>query len=156
MHIESFLQNQLEDVFKVFWKLCKSKKLNCHIFPENSHSLLWNSMCAVVQPTSYDVTHWFLLWSSPQFHVVIKSRKWRWIGHTLRKPVTDIRRHALSWNPAGKTRRGRLRNTWQRSIEDEAKKVGKSWPQIRTLAKNRVRWRTFVDGLCSALSHGHK
>ena len=64
--------------------------------------------------------------------------------HTLRKPVTDVTRHTLSWNPAGK-RIGRPRSTWQRSVEDEAKKVGKSWPQIRKLAKNRVRWRAFVD-----------
>ena len=87
---------------------------------------------------------------------IIRRRKWRWIGHTLRKPVTDITRHALSWNPATKRRRGRPRNTWQRSVEDEAKEVGKSWPRIKKLAKIRVRWRTFVDGLCSALSDGYK
>ena len=87
---------------------------------------------------------------------IIRRRKWRWIGHILRRPVTDITRHALSWNPAGKRKRGRPRNTWQRSVEDEAKKVGKSWPQIRKIAKNRVRWRIFVDGLCSALIDGHK
>ena len=67
---------------------------------------------------------------------IIRRRKWRWTGHTLRKPVTDITRHALSWNPAGKRRRGRPRNTWQRSVKDETKKVDKSWPQLRKLTKN--------------------
>ena len=56
---------------------------------------------------------------------IIRRRKWRWIGHTLRKPVTDKTRHALSCNPAGKRRRGRARNTWQRSVEDEA--LNESW-----------------------------
>ena len=36
------------------------------------------------------------------------------------------------------------------------KKIWKSLPQIRKMAKNRMRWRTFVDGLYSALSDGHR
>ena len=45
----------------------------------------------------------------------IKKRKWRWIGHTLRKPPNTITRQAITWNPPGKRRRGRPRNTWQRT-----------------------------------------
>ena len=67
---------------------------------------------------------------------IIRRRKWRWIGHSLRKPVMDITRHVLNWNPAGKRRRGVPRNTWQREVEDEAKKGGNSWPQIKKMAKN--------------------
>ena len=59
---------------------------------------------------------------------IIRRRKWRWIGHTLRKPVTDITSHALSWNPTRKRRKGRPRDAWQTSVEDDIKKVGKSWP----------------------------
>ena len=29
----------------------------------------------------------------------IKKRKWRWIGHTLRKPPNTITRQAITWNP---------------------------------------------------------
>ena len=70
------------------------------------------------------------LWRRSQQEPVsdIRRRKWQWIGYTLGKPVTDITRHALSWNPAGKRKIGRARNTWQRSMENEAKKVGKSLP----------------------------
>ena len=32
----------------------------------------------------------------------IKKRKWRWIGHTLRKPPQTITRQAITWNPPGK------------------------------------------------------
>ena len=32
----------------------------------------------------------------------IKKRKWRWIGHTLRKPPESITRQAITWNPPGK------------------------------------------------------
>ena len=29
----------------------------------------------------------------------IRRRKWKWIGHTLRKPVTNITRQSLESNP---------------------------------------------------------
>ena len=45
----------------------------------------------------------------------ISRRKWRWIGHTLRKQKEDINRKALHWNPQGKRRVGRPRNTWNTS-----------------------------------------
>ena len=32
----------------------------------------------------------------------IKRRRWRWIGHTLRKSGGSISRYALKWNPQGK------------------------------------------------------
>ncbi len=49
----------------------------------------------------------------------IKKRKWRWIGHALRKPPETITRQAITWNPPGKRRRGRPRNTWQSDTERE-------------------------------------
>ena len=37
----------------------------------------------------------------------IKERKWKWLGHILRREQTNIIRKALDWNPKGKRRRGR-------------------------------------------------
>ena len=39
----------------------------------------------------------------------ILTRKWGWIGHTLRKPASNITRQVLTWNPQGKRKRGRPR-----------------------------------------------
>ena len=80
----------------------------------------------------------------------IRKRKWTWIGHTLRKDPSSITRQALKWNPQGKRRRGRPRNTWRRSVEDEMSKAGHSWHTLAQMAQNRVRWRGIVSGLCSA------
>jgi hypothetical protein len=44
--------------------------------------------------------------------IQILRRKWRWIGHTLRKPVNNITRQALRWNPQGKRKRGHPKNSW--------------------------------------------
>lgn len=78
---------------------------------------------------------------------VIKKRKYGWLGHTLRKQTTNISREALEWNPQGSRKRGRPKITWKRSIEKEIREEGKSWRELKELARNRVRWRTFVAAL---------
>ena len=39
--------------------------------------------------------------SQPPMEKEILKRRWRWIGHTLRKPNTSTTRQALTWNPQG-------------------------------------------------------
>nr|KAG5692585.1 hypothetical protein BaRGS_024005 [Batillaria attramentaria] len=41
----------------------------------------------------------------------IKKRKWGWIGHTLRKPTSNVTRQSLDWNPQGKRKVGRPKQT---------------------------------------------
>ena len=79
----------------------------------------------------------------------IKKRKWSWIGHTLRKPASNTTRQALDWNPQGKRKVGRPRQTWRRSIEAEAKAAGMTWAELKRTSQNRVRWRSIVAALCS-------
>ncbi|OOY36395.1 hypothetical protein BOV89_12810 [Solemya velum gill symbiont] len=86
----------------------------------------------------------------------IVRRKWGWIGHTLRKPAANTTRQALTWNPQGKRKRGRPRNSWRRDTETEMELQGTNWNGIAQAAQNRVRWRGVVDGLCSTLSYGPK
>nr|KAG5704618.1 hypothetical protein BaRGS_031882 [Batillaria attramentaria] len=83
-------------------------------------------------------------------------RKWGWIGHTLRKPASSTTRQALTWNPQGKRKRGRPRNSWRRDTEAELYKQGTNWTGVARIAQNRVRWRRVVDGLCSTWSQGPK
>ena len=47
----------------------------------------------------------------------ILQRHWRRIGHTLRKSMTCITRQAFAWNPQGKRKQGRQRNSWRRDLE---------------------------------------
>jgi hypothetical protein len=64
--------------------------------------------------------------------------------------MEDIARQALEWNPQGKRGTGRAKNTWRRTVLEEAKGMKKTWAEIKYDAKNRVRWRILVDALCSA------
>nr|KAG5700998.1 hypothetical protein BaRGS_022709 [Batillaria attramentaria] len=86
----------------------------------------------------------------------ILRRKWGWIGHTLRKPASSTTRQALTWNPQGKRKRGRPRNSWRRDTEAELYKQGTNWTGVARIAQNRVRWRRVVDGLCSTWIQGPK
>ena len=99
------------------------------------------------------------LWEKTEQHPVeedIRRRKWRWLGHTLRKPPENITRKALTWNPQGKRKRGRPRNTWRRNLESEAARTGLHWRNIEKIAQDRSKWRTVVDGLCPSRGNGPK
>ena len=61
-----------------------------------------------------------------------KKRRWRWIGHVNRMPLTSIPRVAMRWTPAGNWRRGRPKETWRRSMEREMKALGWSWGRSRS------------------------
>ena len=76
------------------------------------------------------------------------KRKWSWISHTLRKPSGITEKDALDWNFQGKRRRGRRKKTWKRTVEEAARDQGKRWQEVKALAKNKVRWRSFVKALC--------
>ena len=72
----------------------------------------------------------------------------------------SIQHHTLSpdLEPAGeeKERPARPSNSWKRDTEAELKQQGANWYGMARAAKNRVRWRGVVDGLCTAGSDGHK
>nr|XP_021199035.2 LINE-1 retrotransposable element ORF2 protein [Helicoverpa armigera] len=78
----------------------------------------------------------------------IKRRKWNWIGHTLRRDPDHIPRQALDWNPQGKRKRGRPKQSWRRTIIAEAAAIGRTWSEIKREAQDRTRWRSTVDALC--------
>ena len=87
--------------------------------------------------------------SQVKIEIEILKRRWGWLGHTLRKPNTNITRQALTWNPQCKRNRGRPKNTWRRDLEANITQTGLSWKQLERIAQDRRRWRDAVDGLCS-------
>jgi hypothetical protein len=54
----------------------------------------------------------------------IIKRKFRWIGHTLRKEDGEIPKAALLWNPQGSRKRGRPKYSWRRFVIEEAGDAG--------------------------------
>ena len=78
---------------------------------------------------------------------IITRRRWKWIGHVLRRDPQSITRTALHWTPDGKRKRGRPRTTWRRTVENEMKAMQHSWGTLIRLAQDRQGWRRFVAAL---------
>ncbi|KAK3775390.1 hypothetical protein RRG08_007211 [Elysia crispata] len=84
---------------------------------------------------------------------IIIRRRWRWIGHVLRKEQDAIPRVAVQWRPEGHRKRGRPKTTWRRTVEAEAAAMGQSWGTLRMLAQDREQWKEFVAAL---IAYGKK
>ncbi|VDP18942.1 unnamed protein product [Schistosoma margrebowiei] len=116
---------------QVFINSCLRKILNIYWPDTISNSLLWertNQLPAVEE---------------------IRIRRWKWIGHTLRKSSNCITRQALTWNPEGKWRRGMPKNTLLRIIEADMKRMNRNWKDLERIAQYRVGCRMLLSGLCS-------
>jgi hypothetical protein len=77
----------------------------------------------------------------------IRKRKFGWIGHMLRKNDAEPSKAALQWNLQGIRKRGRPRNSWQRSTLSEC--GSRSWSELQFIAGDRRKWKDFIDNLCS-------
>ena len=82
-----------------------------------------------------------------------KRRKWNWIGHALRREAGAIEKTALDWNPQGYRRRGRLKRTWRRTIDEEIRGTERSWNEVKGIAGDRNAWKLFMDALCPTRSN---
>jgi hypothetical protein len=80
------------------------------------------------------------LTESGDINLEIRRRKFGRLGHTLRKDRSEICTTDLTYNPQGKRKKGRPKKTWLRTTLKESGKAS---------ANNRVRWKSFVNDLCS-------
>ena len=78
---------------------------------------------------------------------VITRKRWRWMGHVLRKEANSITMVAIRWTPEGKRKRGRPKTLWRRTIEADMKNINHSWGTIQRLASDRQGWGSFVAAL---------
>ena len=80
----------------------------------------------------------------------VMKRRWRKIGHILRKDKDSDKMIASIWAPEGKRRKGRPKTTWRRTVEKERKELGwNTWEEARAVAVNRDRWRSLTEALCT-------
>ncbi|VDP37244.1 unnamed protein product [Schistosoma margrebowiei] len=110
---------------------CLLKILNIHWSDTISNRLLWERTTQL--PAEEE----------------IRKRRWKWIGHTLRKSSNRITRQALTWNPVGGRKRGRPKNTLRRIIESDMKRMNRNWKELERIAWNRIGWGVLVSGLYS-------
>ncbi|VDO56410.1 unnamed protein product [Schistosoma margrebowiei] len=116
---------------QVFINSCLRKTLKIHCPYTISSSLLWERTNQLPAEEIWE-------------------RRWKWIEHTLRKSSNCITRQALTWNPEGKRKRGKPKNTLRREIEADMKTMNNNWKELERIAQDRVGWRMLMSGLCSS------
>ncbi|VDP21613.1 unnamed protein product [Schistosoma margrebowiei] len=102
---------------------CLRKILNIHWPDTISNSLLWERTNQL--PAEEE----------------IRKKRWKWIGHALRKSSNCITRQALTWNPEGKRKRVRPNNTLRRIIEADMKTMNYNWTELERIDQDRVGMR---------------
>ena len=81
---------------------------------------------------------------------VIKQKRWRWLGHVIRRDRDSITRTALKWTPdSGRRKRVRPRETRTRAIEAKMKTTGKTWEELHKAATEREEWKSLVSAFCA-------
>lgn len=46
-----------------------------------------------------------------------------WTEHTLRNPTSNVLWHTVMWNPQEESGQGHIRNSWRRTVDNEASKA---------------------------------
>lgn len=127
------------------WHLNESDKNRLQVFVNKCLRII----CRIFWPNRITNVELWNITGQENIANQIRRKKWRFIGHTLRKPDTEIAKQALEWNPPGKRKVGRPRNTWRRANNSELKTHGTSWERVKHIAQDRTEWKSFVEALCS-------
>lgn len=114
------------------------------------HNNCLRKICRIFWPQKITNIELHRTTGSEDMSTLLKRKRWRWIGHVLRKPADDLTRVAMRWTPEGKRKRGRPKNTWRRTVEAEMKEYGYTWGELEKKAKDRDQWRILVLALCAS------
>ncbi|XP_078318223.1 uncharacterized protein LOC144620670 [Crassostrea virginica] len=62
---------------------------------------------------------------------ILTRRRWKWLGHVIRKDSRSHTKTALHWTPDGKRKRGGPKTTWRRTVEAELKEINQTWGPLK-------------------------
>jgi hypothetical protein len=74
---------------------------------------------------------------------ILKILKIYWLDK-----ISNIVRQALEHQLLGKRKRGKLLNSWRRSVTREHEAISLSWTDIKTISKNRKEWKGTLIKIC--------
>ena len=86
---------------------------------------------------------------SEPIQTAMKKRCLRLLRHVLRISPNRITRVDLRWTPQRKRKQGRLKATWQSTVEKEIKAMDLTLGEDEMVALDRISWRQRVEVSCS-------
>ena len=114
------------------------------------HNSCLRKICKIFWPKKITNKDLYEITNQRDICTEIKHRRWKWLGHILRKNSNNIAKTSLRWTPAGKRKRGRPKETWRRTIEGEMMEMGYTWAELEKRAKDRKGWCMLVKALCTS------
>ena len=84
----------------------------------------------------------------PPVTSLLKKKRLRWLGHTMRMEESRIARQAMTWAVGGKRKPGRPKTTWLQTINRDLADMQISMQDVKELAQNRAEWRNLVSASC--------
>ena len=76
-----------------------------------------------------------------------KANGVRWYGHLVRRDDESILKKAMMFEVNGPRKRGRLKQTWKKQVEENIKKIGLRVEE----ATDRARWREGVGAIAEGM-----
>ena len=125
------------------WRMTEQDQNKLSVF----HTKSLRRILRIFWPHKISNVDLFIRCQQQDIATTIMRRRWRWIGHVLRKDQEDITKTALHWPPEGKRKRGRPKMTWRRTVEAEASKYQQTWGTLQKTANDRQKWKIFVTAL---------
>ena len=78
----------------------------------------------------------------------ICQKRWRWIGHILRKQIGNTT-DSLRWTPEGKGKHHvQSKGDDRGAIKGSSRAMGYRWKEAKKVAKKRGEWKGFVKAFC--------
>ena len=106
------------------------------------------AMCGVqVNDRKRSTDLMFMLGLNVAMDQMVMANSVRWSGHVLRREDGHVLRRALDLEFVGQMKKGRLKRTWKKQIEEESVKVG----LIREDALCRSKWSVGVIQIAAGL-----
>jgi hypothetical protein len=139
--------------------LCSASDQRCHIFSIKISVRRKTWPCKFSQSGKYIKT-WCqstghrssLKKNTHRHHKETASSSYGRIQHFFAKSITYCISEILDWNTQGYRRRGRLKRTRRRTIEDEIRGTRRLWHEVKGIAGDHINWKLFMDALCSTRS----
>ncbi|KAI8493868.1 hypothetical protein Bbelb_282150 [Branchiostoma belcheri] len=80
---------------------------------------------------------------------IITGKRMQLAGHILRLPSQRHSKTAMTWMPpGGRRKRGRPKNTWRRTFQEDLKRANIAWEEAEEAAATRTRWKLAAQCAC--------
>ena len=107
------------------------------------HRIFMKKIVRIRWPMKISIEELYRLKSTKTVSETTRERRWRYIEHILSREFSSHVRVALTWKPEGRRKKGRRKETWRRTVEEEMMtRFGwNGWREAHQVAQDKAMWR---------------